>query len=334
MALTLQDVAAKVAKRFKLDEEEVRDTIFGTELRSMGTPSTDVGDGLLSVGDLKSALCEQEDTDSAVPILLRFALGEFHYGQRATKLLPGQRKRPRTEAPDPPGAPEPGATDARVLQAFDVLAAESQLTHLHQAAGWSDLDDAQVWRDYVRDVMDGKLRDGDRLFEAGCGVLAFLQEAKALRSNITIGGVDGAPRTIALVQKELAPQWAENFTVGLLPQALHGIPDGAWDVVVCNSVFQYFATDDQAEEAVRGMLRVARRWVIIADICDAVHERNTHSRQQGTGWAADLPEYKCYRREWWDRFSQPHLVSLRHVGTVGYVRRKERYVVYIEKDAP
>lgn len=29
---------------------------------------------------------------------LRFALGEFHYGQRATKFLPGQRKRSKQVA--------------------------------------------------------------------------------------------------------------------------------------------------------------------------------------------------------------------------------------------
>lgn len=33
-------------------------------------------------------------------------------------------------------------------------------------AGWTDLDDETIWQRYVQDVMDTKLKDGDRLYEA------------------------------------------------------------------------------------------------------------------------------------------------------------------------
>jgi ubiquinone/menaquinone biosynthesis C-methylase UbiE len=321
----LQDVCAKVAERFQLRVEDVQEVALGTPLQLQAQEPP----GGLSVAQLKEALeTERDQSASAMPFLLRFALGEFHYGQRATKFLPGQRKRSKQIAAH-------STTDASVIQAFDVLAAESQFTSLHQAAGWTDLDDETIWQRYVQDVMDTKLKDGDRLYEAGCGVLAFLLEAKKPCKHVELGGCDGAKKTIELVKKDLCPEFAGNFTVGLLPQAVDPVPDNSWDVVVCNSVFQYFASLDQAEEAVRAFLRVAKRWVIISDICDERAQASTHSRQQDTEWAADLPQYLCFPRSWWDRFgeSREHLVSIRHVGVKGYVRRKERYIVYIEKNA-
>ena len=48
------------------------------------------------------------------------------------------------------------------------------------------------------------VRNDDRVFEAGCGVLAFLKEVQKLASGVAIGGVDGAARTIRLVQQQPA----------------------------------------------------------------------------------------------------------------------------------
>jgi len=119
----------------------------------------------------------------------------------------------------------------------------------------------------------------------------------------------------------------------MLPEAMQQIPDASWDIVVCNSVFQYFASLDQAEAAVHGMLRCAKRWVILADICDASHTDSTHSRQQSNEWCAELPKYLTYDRAWFQRFELggQNLVSLRHVRVPGYERRRERFCVYIEK---
>ena len=47
----------------------------------------------------------------------------------------------------------------------------------------------------------------------------------------------------------------------MLPECLELVPDNSWDVVVCNSVFQYLHSYEQAQSAVEGMIRVAKRWV-------------------------------------------------------------------------
>lgn len=185
--------------------------------------------------------------------------------------------------------------------------------------------------------MNGVLRPDDSVFEAGCGVLAFLNSCLLIESNLTIGGVDGAKKTIGLVKDTLVdPRFKDNFFVGMLPDALDSVPSNSWDVVTCNSVFQYLVDKEQAKKAVEGMIRVAKRWVVIADICDEKYAHITNNRKSGLSWAEGLPEYRCYSKSWWeDNFDQgDHLVSIRHVEVQHYARRKERYVVYIEKNAP
>ena len=47
---------------------------------------------------------------------------------------------------------QPAQTSSAVFTAFNVLAAEAQMTQnakLHQTAGWKDLDDVQIWKEYV-----------------------------------------------------------------------------------------------------------------------------------------------------------------------------------------
>lgn len=60
---------------------------------------------------------------------------------------------------------------------------------------------------------------------------------------------------------QVESEFAENFFVGMLPDAMTKVADDSWDVVVCNSVFQYLATEEQAKQAVTEMIRVAKRWV-------------------------------------------------------------------------
>jgi len=103
--------------------------------------------------------------------------------------------------------------------------------------------------------------------------------------------------------------------------------------VCCNSVFQYLPDRKSALDSVHGMIRVAKKWVIVADVCDERFHQETNDRVANLAWAAGLPEYRTYPKSWWiDNFSSSEtLVSIRHVDTKSYARRTERYVVYIEK---
>ena len=110
-----------------------------------------------------------------------------------------------------------------------------------------------VWNNYVADVINGNIKEGDSVFEAGCGVLAFLTPIYQMNnSNIRMGGVDGASKLIELVKNDVLPKLMansplnnqdgpesikENFSVGLVPDCLYQVPDNHWNAVVCNSVF-------------------------------------------------------------------------------------------------
>lgn len=322
---------------------------------------------------------EDAENEDVAPLLLRFVNGEFHYGQRSTKLAKAAR-------PDSPAIAEEkvASTPARAdnisvqgildrsasrenlresslpkedarsasrsrgmatLEVFNVLVDESRYRHLHQLAGWVDIDEADVWSDYVRDVMDGVVNDGDRVFEAGCGVLAFLTAVGRIAKLGAMGGMDGAARTIKLVKDRLVdPSQRDNFYVGLLPYGLSPVADSSWDVIFCNSVMQYIPSEKDCRETVIEMLRITRRWAIIADICDAVHEEKAkeHRKRLAATNAAEgkaneddgMCDYKCYYKKWWLQFEElGHLVTIRHVRVKSYTRRSERYCVYIEKNA-
>ena len=147
---------------------------------------------------------------------------------------------------------------------FLLTAAESRFRHLHQVAGWIDIDNKSVWDRYVKDTVNGKIQPGDTVFEAGCGVLAFLTACMEQVPNLTIGGVDGAKKTIELNKTRVEDRLKENFFVGMLPHALDQVSKQSWDVVLCNSVFQYLPSEEDAATTIRHMLRMAKKWVIIA----------------------------------------------------------------------
>lgn len=293
----------------------------------------------MTLNELSSAIAqqdEQEQGENVIPFLLRMAGGEFYYGQRGVAAVGAAPSSARSASMDENKEGSAGDSEHKsaVMTAFDVLASEAKFKHLHQIAGWVDLTDKEIWDNYVKDVIQDKITEGDTVFEAGCGVLAFLQVVQELVPNISVGGNDGAQKTIDLVRNELvAQEFRDNFYVGMLPESMDTIPADSWDIVCCNSVFQYIVDRNQAQRSVEGMIRVSKKWVIIADICDEKFHKETNSRKSNLSWAQNLPEYRTYPKSWWiDNFSTPTtLVSIRHIDVKTYARRKERYVVYIEK---
>lgn len=347
----MRDVVQNLASHYNINEDEALRVVTqnipvsmpsGSPLKSAKSLSDLLPNGKslddMNVNELGEFLVQQKSDEDVTPVLLRYILGEFKYGQRATKLLPGQK--PLSKIPSAKDVAHPLGDQlehaSAVSQAFDVLAKESDYLHLHQVAGWVDMTDKSVWDDYVADVISGKVKPGMSVFEAGCGVLAFLRAVQEQTADIQIGGMDGAPATIQLIKDKLEPDNADSFYSGFMPGALAKVEDESFDVVVCNSVFQYLASDEDAKKSVEGMLRIAKKWVIIADVCNKRCEEETLAVQQGMDWCEALPEYKSYWKSWWeDNFerSGEHLVSIRHVETPFYKRRTQRYVVYIEKNA-
>ena len=66
------------------------------------------------------------------------------------------------------------------------------------------------------------------------------------------------------------------------------------------------------------------------------HDITQRHRKSLADASDSLPEYRSYKKSWWEENFEGfgHLVSIRHVQVPQYIRRTERYVVYIEKNAP
>eukprot|EP01135_Chromosphaera_perkinsii_P002195 Nk52_evm3s219 gene=Nk52_evmTU3s219 len=342
--LTLSSVITNICEKYKLNVEDVKREVLDVPLKVNAHYDSFEGKGQqhsyadYDLTQFKKLIEEEPDqSGKALPFILRFVMGEFKYAQRVTRLHPNQKPLSRKSIPSAEEVEKKkGSKSKAVTDLFDILADENRYLHLHQRAGWEDLEDQSVWDAYVLDVVNNKLSKGDRVYEAGCGVLAFLHSLVSQHKsmNIEIGGMDGAPRTIRfLKEKMVCDEMKENFTVGLLPKGLDGIKDASWDCVVCNSVFQYIPTPEEAYDTVIGMIRISKKWVIIADICDELFEERTSKRiKQMDQYKDYLPNFQFFDKKWWLQFQdENHLVSLRHVDVPGYKRRTERYCVYIEK---
>jgi SAM-dependent methyltransferase len=218
--------------------------------------------------------------------------------------------------------------------------AESAEPKLHQTAGWHDIDDEAVWEDYALDVVqEHRLSPGASVFEAGCGVLAFLAVLKKQRGDLRLWGVDGSESSIELVQSEIAESLGVppgNFRVGMLPKALHDEPAAKYDLTMCNSVLQYLSKEDGLGAA-KQMINMTRPGgtVILADVCDAacMTVAEQHLRSHFDGYGSDLPQYTYFEESDWNQLEsldQVESVHIRRTSVSAYHRRNHRYIVEIE----
>jgi len=146
------------------------------------------------------------------------------------------------------------ASEAAVLDLNYLIA----LDGFDSGAGKIEIDD---WREYVRRVSDKlDLKDGNSVYEVGCGCGAFLK-ALCERLDLKVGGGD--------------------YSSGLIQTALRVFPDSdfqcieaamidpatPYDYVISNGVFHYFDLD-YAREVLTRMLDKASRAVCVLEVPD------------------------------------------------------------------
>lgn len=121
--------------------------------------------------------------------------------------------------------------------------------------------DPQHWRTYARDLAERlEIREGQSVFEIGCGAGAFLA-ALAEAKPIFVGGLDYAGGLIENARQAL-PQGF--FHVG---DAETLSPEPPADYVIANSVFQYLPLP-KAQNVLSKMLNKATLGVAVLDIPD------------------------------------------------------------------
>ncbi len=212
---------------------------------------------------------------------------------------------------------------------------DSDFEHLHQISGWKDIETVEAWDEVTLDIVKGYIKDGDSIFESGCGVLAFLNSVKRLYPNVTIHGLDAGEALIAKIKSMLPPEEAECFFVGPIPHGLKHFPDNHFDVMLANGVTQ-FISKTEAETWVHEMLRITKpnRNIIISSVCDVVNKEENDQKLRKSwetyGEEDGLPIHSYYPKDWWNRFeSDTHRITIKHVTLEHYWRRNFRYNVYI-----
>ena len=160
MSIQLNDILVSIAEQCKVPIEDVKNAALqvGVDCSRAGLPRVSSSsqfknpcvplpekvDGgavdQMTVTELRDVLGNAESAEAAWPFLLRFVLGEFHYGQRVTGLQPGQ-KPGRASSVSGSTLAGTGKDDEALdpitkqnLKAFDVMAAESRYRHLHQVS--------------------------------------------------------------------------------------------------------------------------------------------------------------------------------------------------------
>lgn len=129
-----------------------------------------------------------------------------------------------------------------------------------------------------------------------------------------------------------------NFFVGFAPLDLNNVPSKSYDLVLCNSVFQYFSKEDEAHSTTLEMLRICKDdgKVIIADVVDKAFREETEERMKrhwGPIYGESLPEYLYFSKDWWSRFSHEPFsfkVSVRNSKVRDYWRWRLRYIVELQ----
>jgi len=118
-----------------------------------------------------------------------------------------------------------------------------------------------VWRAYVaRRAKELSLGTGRAVFEVGCGAGAFLWVLR--EQGCVVSGLDYSAALIAAAAQSMPDG------VWRVGQADEPLGTGLYDVVVAQSVFHYFPTEEYAQRVVRHMVQAATSAVGILDVPD------------------------------------------------------------------
>lgn len=141
-----------------------------------------------------------------------------------------------------------------------------------------------------------------RVLEVGCGCGAFIYPA--YQQGISVGGVDYSGQLVAGARKAMPGGIFLQAEASKLP-----FQDGQYDVVFCHSVFQYFPSEDYAQQAINEMIRMLASGsgrIGIIDINDAEREAlfyqvrsETIGKEKYAEKYRDYP-HRFYLKDWFN----------------------------------
>ena len=193
----------------------------------------------------------------------------------------------------------------------------------------SFLDEFEAMFDMLKKltVDKGEIRS---VYEVGCGSGANLYLFRNRIKEFSGGGSDFSEKQIETA-KTVFPEMEDLKNL----EAVNIPIEPRYDVVMSESVFQYFPSDEYAGEVVDKMIAKAKKIVYIGEICDAVYEE-----EQMAARRAKIENYdevykglgrKFYSREFFEALAAKHNKSIKFTACENeeYVNGKYMFNCYI-----
>jgi SAM-dependent methyltransferase len=247
----------------------------------------------------------------------------------------------------------------KFIAMFDKMASDSIETcaQPHMVSGWTDICEEAQWDAFVADIFSVPMLHDHvsncasvRVFEVGCGVLAFLLAARRLYSNLRLAGMDAAASAVKCVQErsESIDVDSDKFFVGLAPHDVKRVASGSHELIVANSVFQYLDDCETARLTVLEMLRICKPGgvALVADVLDIDSIAKTNKLVRSLSWFPhaieesdsdgdddDQSMYLHFERDWFTRnfANRCSVIEFHQVQDESYHRRRhDRFNVYMK----
>jgi trans-aconitate methyltransferase len=176
------------------------------------------------------------------------------------------------------------------------------------------------------------IKNGDSVFEVGCGCGAFLKGLQEHRT-LKIGGVDYSSPLID-VAREALPDG--EFICGEASD-ISGIND--YDSVIAHGVFHYFSLD-YADVVIQKMILKARKTICILDVpnIDTMEESEQMRREQLSEEEYKIKyeglEHTYFNKTWFSDVASKNGYSCEFVEGMmpNYIQKDYRYGVLIKKN--
>ena len=147
--------------------------------------------------------------------------------------------------------------------------------------------DVEKWLQYIESLISEINIDKNySIYDIGCGSGAFLYPF--YQAGHEVGGIDFSE---CLLKKALEVMENMDFQV---KEAIEVNTEVKYDLVVSNSVFQYFPHINYAEEVVLKMINKSRRFVMVLDIPDSIKKIESETFRRGS---LSVGEYENKYRE-------------------------------------
>ncbi|MFD1992652.1 class I SAM-dependent methyltransferase [Paenibacillus nicotianae] len=199
----------------------------------------------------------------------------------------------------------------------------------NSGAGKIAAPDWLAYSSYVTQL--AQISSNDSIYEIGCGSGAFLYPF--YQQGHAVGGIDYSANLIEIANMVMPTM---NFDV---QEALQLDVSDSYDVVIANSVFQYFPSLTYATEVIERMYEKANKKVILLDLNDIAFEEEALAIRKGALSEGEYEEkYKGLDHLFYDRNFVEQLMQGKQASVQSsdqqiqnYGNNKFRFNVVIEK---